>query len=399
MNDNKYTIGVFFDLKKAFDVCSHKILLMKLSKMGVTGTALKWFKSYLSDRSQVVDINGHHSRSRKIQISVLQGSILGPILFLCFINDLHTVTSLLTLMYADDTFSLDSHDNINTLVSLVNQEINKMAVWFRANKLAVNISKTKYMIFRMKGKKVENIPDIVYNENEQNQIQDDLLITVLERYHDNHQTADCRAYKLLGIFLDEHLSLDAHVNHICSKLTRYLYCIKQAKHVVSKSGMKALYFALIHSLFTYCTAILNSITMANKARIEKVQKKAIRIMTASNYNAHTTPLFIQHGILPFDKLILQAQLTFMHSIEYNYAPSSYENVWPKNAVRDPERNLRNANDYFLPIPRTETFKRSTYYALPCAWNNLTPAIKLQQNTITFKWALRAHLLETLMDAL
>jgi hypothetical protein len=97
MNENKFTIGVFFDLKKAFDVCSHDILLMKLSKMGITGTALEWFKSYLSERSQVVDINGNISRLRKIKISVLQGSVLGPILFLCFINDLHNITSLLTL--------------------------------------------------------------------------------------------------------------------------------------------------------------------------------------------------------------------------------------------------------------------------------------------------------------
>jgi hypothetical protein len=84
MNDNKYKIGVFFDLKKAFDVCSNEILLMKLSKMGIRGTALEWFKSYLSEQSQVIDINGNISRLRKIKISVLQGSVPGPILFLFF---------------------------------------------------------------------------------------------------------------------------------------------------------------------------------------------------------------------------------------------------------------------------------------------------------------------------
>ncbi len=146
MNDNKYTIGVFFDLKKAFDVCSHDILLMKLNRMGIPGIAYEWFKSYLSDRSQVVDINGNISRSRKIKISVLHGSVLGPILFLCFINDLHSITSLLTLMFADDTFSLESGDDIQELSNKVNTEINKMAVWFRVNKLAVNINKTKYMV-------------------------------------------------------------------------------------------------------------------------------------------------------------------------------------------------------------------------------------------------------------
>ena len=271
MNDNKYTIGVFFDLKKAFDVCSHDILLMKLNKMGITGIAYEWFKSYLSDRSQVVDINGSISRSRKIKISVLQGSVLGPILFLCFINDLHSITSLLTLMFADDTFSLESGDDIHELSNKVNTEINKMAVWFRVNKLAVNINKTKYMVFRMKGKKIDNLPDILYNENEPGRPDDNAPITVLERFHDNHPSPDCRSYKLLGIFLDEHLSLDSHVTHICSKLTRSLYCIKQAKHIIPPSGLKSLYFALIHSHLTYCTLILNSITSANKLRIEKVQ--------------------------------------------------------------------------------------------------------------------------------
>jgi hypothetical protein len=223
MNENKFTIGVFFDLRKAFDVCSHDILLMKLSKMGITGPALEWFRSYLSDRSQIVDIGGNLSRARKIKISVLQGSILGPILFLCFINDLYSVTELLTLMYADDTFSLESGDDLHVLANFVNAEINKMAVWFRANKLAVNINKTKYMIFRSKGKKILSEPAIIYNENEPNHPHDNTLVTVLERYHDNHELTECRSYKLLGIFLDEHLTLDAHVNHICSKLNKSLY--------------------------------------------------------------------------------------------------------------------------------------------------------------------------------
>ena len=106
---------------------------------------------------------------------------------------------------------------------------------------------------------------------------------------------------------------------------------------------------------------------------------------------------MQHSILPFDKLILQSQLAFMHSVEYNYAPSSFNSIWIKNSERDPALNLRNANDYYLPIPRTETFKKSTFYALAAAWNDLTPFVKLQQNRTTFKWALRAHLLEALLE--
>jgi hypothetical protein len=119
---------------------------------------------------------------------------------------------------------------LTDLVHTVNNEINKMAIWFRANKLAVNINKTKYIIFRMRGKPIPiDTPDIVYNENEQNVQADPSLITILERYRDSHPDNDCRAYKLLGIYLDKYLSLDSHTNHVVKKLFRLLYCIKQPK--------------------------------------------------------------------------------------------------------------------------------------------------------------------------
>ena len=106
LNENKYCIGVFFDLKKAFDVCFFDVLIMKLEKMGIKGTALQWFKSYLENRKQFVDINGNFSSEKDIISCILQGSILGPILYFCYINDLYRVTDLLTLMFADDTFCL-----------------------------------------------------------------------------------------------------------------------------------------------------------------------------------------------------------------------------------------------------------------------------------------------------
>ena len=106
LNNGDYCVVVFLDIKKAFDNCSHSILLKKLKNMGVKGKALKWFKSYLADRQQRVDIDGDLSEPREINISVLQGSILGPILFLCYINDLPSSSKLLTFLLADDTQGL-----------------------------------------------------------------------------------------------------------------------------------------------------------------------------------------------------------------------------------------------------------------------------------------------------
>ena len=123
-------------------------------EVGIRGDVLKWFTSYLEGWSQKVDKNGHLSGEKSINISVLQGSIFGPILFLCFINDLHLVTNLLTLLFADDTAGLKSGHNIYTLISEVNIEVIKLANWFRANKMAVNVSKTKYIIFKPRGVKI-----------------------------------------------------------------------------------------------------------------------------------------------------------------------------------------------------------------------------------------------------
>jgi hypothetical protein len=122
-----------------FMYVAHSILLKKLKNLGVNCVTLQWFSSYLKDKKQCLDINGALSDSNDIKISILQGSILGPILFLCCINDLHSVTDLLMLMFADDTFCAKSDSNLDTPMRYINGKINKMAVWFRANKLVVNV--------------------------------------------------------------------------------------------------------------------------------------------------------------------------------------------------------------------------------------------------------------------
>jgi hypothetical protein len=124
---------------------------------------------------------------------------------------------------------LDAGEDLNTHINTVNTEIKKIAVWFRAYKLAVNIDKTKYIIFRMMGKKIDkNTPDIIYKGNKPGQQYDYTFVTLLKRYHDEHTSPKCKAYKYLGIYLDEHLTLESHTTHIINKLTCSLYCTKQA---------------------------------------------------------------------------------------------------------------------------------------------------------------------------
>jgi hypothetical protein len=129
LNDGNFCTGIFLDLKKVFDMCSCSILLKKLNKMGITSTALTWFKNYLSSRTQIVEVNGCKSDARELNISVIQGSILGPILFLCYKNDFYTAATLFSVLFADDTAGFGQGKNLKDLTSYVNQELQKIANW------------------------------------------------------------------------------------------------------------------------------------------------------------------------------------------------------------------------------------------------------------------------------
>jgi hypothetical protein len=361
-----------------------------LTKYGIKGVTHKWFASYLKDRQQKVDINGSYSSTKTFNISVIQGSILGPILFLIYINDLYSASELLKIMFADDTACLASNANLNELVKFVNQELKRVARWFRSNKIAVIVSKTKFIIFHTKGKQVDNNIELTYDDNEPNQ-QDPTLISTVSQIYSNHHDKQSRAYKLLGIYLDDNLSFDFHTQHLLSKLNRSLYCINRAKNFLTKQALKSLYFALIHSHLTYCPTIISCFTTQNLNKLFLVQKKAIRTISQQNYNAHTAPLFRELNILPLHSQLQFSKSLLMHSIIYNYSPKSFKGIWTTNREQTEIYELRNNDQLTLPYPRIELFKRSPLYTLPLLWNQLD-AIKLQHNRTTFKIALREKLL-------
>ena len=164
------------------------------------------------------------------------------------------------------------------------------------------------------------------------------------------------------------------------------------KNNVNRQGLRSLYFALIHSHLSYCPIILNCLSKSNFKKLEKLQRKAVRIITGSRYNANTADIFLEQNILPIDKIVRQAKLLFMHSVVHNYAPISFNYIWVRNIDRPNEYNLRNDHEFTLPNPRIEQFKKLPIYALPLEWNMAGDLIYYENRT-TFRIALRNQLFE------
>jgi hypothetical protein len=186
----------------------------------------------------------------------------------------------------------------------------------------------------------------------------------LDRIGSGNATLDQQSFKLLGVLLDENLTFDPHIKVLLSKLSKSIYIINKVKHFLPFSALKSLYFALFHSHLTYCPIIAGCATKSNIDKVFKLQKKVIRIISNANYNAHTAPLFEQHKIMPYHTIITQASLHLMHAAHFKYAPSPFHDIWSTNADRNPDLNLRNAEDYYIPRAKLSLFQRSPLYTLP-----------------------------------
>ena len=275
------TLIVLCDLSKAFDVIDHKILLKKLHTCtyGIRGIANKLFESYLSGRQQYVDIDNNLSNKSEITLSVTQGSILGPLLYLIYVNDIENSCVGNILSFADDTTLFMSDSNIETLYANANKQVIALYDWFCANRLALNASKTKYIVVRPK-----------YMKNDLNGFSIKIRNSSLERIgNDCHENST----KFFGIYVDENLTWKKHVTFVNKKIANALFSIKQVKHILPFESLRTLYYSLIQSHLSYGIIVWGN---ADKSVVKStflLQKRAIRVINNAPYNGHTDHSFVQ----------------------------------------------------------------------------------------------------------
>ncbi len=382
-NNNKSnpetTLATFCDLSKAFDVISHDILLKKLDRYGIRGIANQWFGSYLSERVQYVDFDGHTSMSVNIDCGVPQGSILGPLLYLIYVNDIHKACEGQILSFADDTTAFTSHSELDILFQTANIQINKLFEWFCSNRLSLNASKTKYIVIRPK-----HIRDSLLERN--------IYIgdTKLSRIGN-----DCteKSVKFLGILIDENLTWNDHVSHVNKKISRALFSINQTKNILPKDCLRSLYFSLVHSHLSYGLIAWGNTTQGIMHQTNILQKRAIRIVNGAKYNSHTDPLFRASFILKLNDMFEYQLLLFMFDFKAGILPLSFVGMFTLNKQLPNARLTRQSELYYVPRCRSRFASKLPLFTLPEIWNKWALHIPANISRYQLKKYIRTRMIE------
>lgn len=346
----EFTLGIFLDLCKAFDTANHEILLEKMKHYGFRGLSSLWFKNYLNGRKQFVTINGVDSTCKFIDVGVPQGSVLGPLLFLILINDLPNSVNFLTLLFADDTTFQKCGNEPKQLFSDACSELAKAAEWFKSNRLSLNISKTKFILFRTKFMKVD-LKEIKLNIGGQ----------VIERIGTDCET---KSFKFVGHHLDEFLSWDEHIKKVRNKLACANFKISQTKNILPINIRINLYNSLFRPYLEYGIVNWGGVAKSKLAGIINLQKRCVRNVINSHFLSHTEPIFQHLKILKFNDLYKYNCLKFMHLLSNTKQPLSFNSIFIK-------LHGSRTNNFLTSNCKLQILKQFPMANFPKFWNALT----------------------------
>ena len=349
LDSGKLSISIFLDLSKAFDTLDHTMLINKLKHYGISGTSLNWISNYLTDREQFVQYKGTMSNTRPILTGVPQGSVLGPLLFIIYINDIHCASNKFkSIIYADDTtlvgslhsFESQTHPNDHTTLSNnINKELSLISELLNANKLSLNKDKTKYMIH-------------LFSQRDVSQLKISLNL-------EGKQIQGICEFNFLGTTIQDTLNWAPHTDRIANKISRTLGVMNKLKHFLPTYTLRTMYNSLIlpHLSFSILSWGLHS------GRLPKLQKRAVRNITLNKYNAHTEPILKSLGLLKVNDIFTLQCLKFYFKCTHERVPITVASFFTRNTARH-DHNTRQRHQPEILFSHTSRARKCIKFDIP-----------------------------------
>jgi ribonuclease P/MRP protein subunit RPP40 len=375
MNCGQLTGAVFLDLSKAFDLVNHDRLINKLAVYQLSAGTLAFITSYLNERTQYIHVNGRNSREGVIKHGVPQGSILGPLLFSVYINDLplHISDPRVTCsLFADDgTLDVSSSD-VSCITQSLQSSLADVTDWCLDNSMVPNPSKTTCMLITTRQKHQLNPPPLQLSFNGQS-------------------VEQVRNQRVLGIIIDDKLCWQSHIIKVCKTISKNLFLLSKLRFFTDESTRKLFYCAHIQPHLDYASSVWDGSSDANLKRLNSLHRRAIKLIVDRPRQAFSTDdKFKLLDILPLEKQFAYNKLVLMRKITLSDSPAYLTTLF-----RFTHRSSRTpGNNMVVPMPRLDIYKSSLSYSGAKLWNSVPTNIRAATSIRTFKSQLLKYISKT-----